>query len=402
MHNNYERESDMKIKKRYILLILAVFVLFSDTIAMLCNRITFSSDERHHLKELKSLSAEEILSEMSDCGHPDDDYYDLHLYALRSRKKDETAEFWYEASLNEEYSMPARRSALQMYADNVGLSLEARRLLYETPSEKIAEFFKSALYFIPTSGAKMETEDDVIEKLSLTEDGAEYLEAFFYVTEDDVYPRRVLLYLRGDNLSRHYEIANKVLSDHEKYLPGQVSAALSYRGLQLSKNEQEYTEEELFSEREAFTDLCTEIIESEVYKTYSAEDPDRKDPAYTAANELSDIYCEKAVRYLFANEEMILERFGEEQGSSILRGAVRENSEMFAKLSLLSRKQEDLELLVRSLKYYPLASVNDNLQKTLSLDEYKGKYEIEYPDDFDGIFSYAVIIKEITYSWTFD
>lgn len=392
----------MKIKKRYILLFLALMVIFSDTTAMLFNRIAFSSGEREHLKELKSLSAEEILSEMSDCSYPDDDYYDIHLYALRNRKKDETAEFWYEASLNEEYSMPARRSALQMYADNVGLSLESRRLLYETPSEKIAEFFKSALYFILTSGAKMELESDVIEKISSTDEGADYLEAFFYVTEDDVFHRRVLLYLRGDNLSRHHEITENVLSDHEKYLPGQIDAALSYRGLQLSKNEQEYTEEELFSEREAFTDLCTEIIGSELYRTDNTDDFDGTDPAYTAANELSDIYCEKAVRYLFSNEEMILERFGEEQGSSILRGAVKENSEMFAKLSQLSKDQEDVALLVKSLRYYPLKDVNDNLQKTLSLDEYRGKYEIKYPDDHDGTFAYTDLIKEVIYSWTFD
>ncbi len=402
MQNNYERMSDMKIKKRYILLILVLLVVFSDTTAMLLNRITFSSAERDHLKELKSLSAEEILSDMSDCRHLNDDYYDLHLYALRNKRKDETAEFWYDISLDDEYSMTARRAALQMYADIVGLSLESRRLLYETPSEKIAEFSKSVLYFIVTSGAKMETESDIMEKISPTDEGADYLEAFFYVTEDDVYPSRVLLHLSGDNLFRRYEIAGNVLSEHEKYTPGQVAAALSYRGLQLRKNEPEYTEDELFAEREAFTDICTEIIESDLYRTYSAENPDGKDPVYMAAKSLSEIYCEKAVRYLFSNEEMIIERFGEDQGFYILFGAVSNNEEMFAKLSKLSQKQEDVELLVKSLKYHPLKDVNDNLKKTLSLEKYKGKYETEYPDDHDGTFAYTDIIKEVIYSWTFD
>jgi len=392
----------MKIKKRYILLILVLLVVFSDTTAMLLNRITFSSAERDHLKELKSLSAEEILSDMSDCRHLNDDYYDLHLYALRNKRKDETAEFWYDISLDDEYSMTARRAALQMYADKVGLSLESRRLLYETPSEKIAEFSKSVLYFIVTSGAKMETESDIMEKISPTNEGADYLEAFFYVTDVDEYYSDALSWLRGGNLYRRYEVTEKVLSDHENYLPGQVAAALSVRQRQLRKNEPDYTEEELFAEREAFTDLCTEIIESDLYRTGETGDLDITDPVYMAARSLSEIYCEKAVRYLFLNEELILERFGEYDGSRILRGAVSNNEEMFAKLSLLSQKQEDVELLVKSLKYHPLKDVNDNLQKTLSLDEYKGKYEIAYPDDYDGTFAYTDLIKEVTYSWTFD
>jgi len=402
MQNNYERMPDMKIKKRYILLILVLLVVFSDTTAMLLNRITFSSAERDHLKELKSLSAEEILSDMSDCRHLNDDYYDLHLYALRNKRKDETAEFWYDISLDDEYSMTARRAALQMYADKVGLSLESRRLLYETPSEKIAEFSKSVLYFIVTSGAKMETESDIMEKISPTNEGADYLEAFFYVTDVDEYYSDALSWLRGGNLYRRYEVTEKVLSDHENYLPGQVAAALSVRQRQLRKNEPDYTEEELFAEREAFTDLCTEIIESDLYRTGETGDLDITDPVYMAARSLSEIYCEKAVRYLFLNEELILERFGEYDGSRILRGAVSNNEEMFAKLSLLSQKQEDVELLVKSLKYHPLKDVNDNLQKTLSLDEYKGKYEIAYPDDYDGTFAYTDLIKEVTYSWTFD
>ncbi|MBR6801608.1 MAG: hypothetical protein IKM61_07650 [Eubacteriaceae bacterium] len=391
----------MRFKKRYILLILVVLVLFSDTVGMLCNRITFSSVERDHLKELKNLSADDILSDMSECRHPDD-YYDLHLYALRKKRKDETAEFWYNASLNDEYSMTARRAALQMYADKVGLSLESRRLLYETPSEKIAEFYKSALYFIITSGAKMETEWDIMERISPTDEGAEYLEAFFYVTDVDEYYSDALSWLRGGNLYRRYEVTEKVLSDHESYLPGQVAAALSYRSFQLGKNEPDYTAEELFAEREAFTDLCIEIIESDLYRTDEAGDFDITDPVYMAADSLSEIYCEKAVRYLFLNEEMILERFGEDRGFYILFGAVNDNEEMFSKLSQLSQKQEDVELLVKSLKYHPLKDVNDNLKKTLSLDEYKGKYEIKYPDDHDGTFAYTDLIKEVIYSWTFD
>ncbi len=391
----------MKIKKRYILLILVVLVLFSDTTAMLFNRIAFSSSERVHLKELKSLSAEEILSDMSDCSHLSNDYYDLHLYALRNKRKEKPSGFWYEASLNDEYSMPSRRAALQMYADNVGLSLESRWLLFDTPSEKIAEFFKTVLYLVVTS-AKMEMEFDLIEDLSSTDEGAGYLEAFFYVSDGEGYNDHILKWFRHSNLYRRYEISEKVLSDHERHSPEQISAALKVRQLQLKNNETEYPENKLFTEREAFTDLCIEIIESELYPVDDPDSVDGTNPAYQAARSLREIYCEKAVRYLFLNEEMILEMFGEDHGFYILFGAVSNNDEMFVKLSKISQKQEDVDLLVKSLKYLPQKDVNDNLQKTLNLDEYKGKYEIEYPDDHDGRFAYTEFKRDVIYSWTFD